>query len=142
MTCVVDPLSQGGTFWGCKREYGLDGITTLITNSSDYILLPQIQKLQFKIPGYHQTQHSLFFLISNLICPWLQGMRCVFGTVKILLLITSTNPKTLGVLVPTYMPKLTSKNSRKFQGLSTLAWETVPWYRYKTVLCSLLELCT
>jgi len=45
------------SFWGCGGE----SIVTLITDSSDNILLPQSQQHVFVIPGYHTNSPQLVF---------------------------------------------------------------------------------
>ena len=53
--------SSNWSFWGCGIVNTLETITTVITNSSDYILLPQNQHLGFKIPGYHSNSSQLVY---------------------------------------------------------------------------------
>lgn len=51
------------TFWGCGYVTSLDIINTLITSSSNVILLPenQGQGQGYRIPGYHSNSSQLIF---------------------------------------------------------------------------------
>jgi len=49
------------SFWGCGTLPSLESIRIIITNSSDYALLPQKPQVFYTIPGYNSNSPQLVF---------------------------------------------------------------------------------
>ena len=47
-------------FWGCPF-FNNEDVMTVITNSSNHILLPENKQFPFRIPGYHPNSSELVF---------------------------------------------------------------------------------
>ena len=90
------------SFWGCGTLPSLESIRIIITNSSDYALLPQKPQFFYTIPGYNSNSPQLVFPGFPTPLAVYSVKSCVFGTARIGR--TFMKVTIVGFLVLMYMP--------------------------------------